>query len=212
MVDVHDLRTEHVGPGTVHVEMHIEVRRGLTIVEADRIAEEVEWRVHQVVRPGYCRLDTHQRHPSMCDLCTGRAFDTFLKTHVALSEVAAVIVELVAGEGGFIVPCPEFLPTITAICRQHGILSTADEDQTGFGRTGRLFAVEHAGVVPDLMVLSKSLAAIDLMTDPAFLARAARVGETIQARLRRLAERLQFIGEARGLGVMAANELISQGS
>ncbi len=182
-----------------------------------------------------------------CDLCTGRAFDTFLKTHVAPSEVAAVIVEPVAGEGGFIVPCPEFLPTIAAICRQHGILLIADEIQTGFGRTGRLFAVEHTGVVPDLMVLSKSLAAglplaavvgradimdapqagglggtfggnpvscaaalaaIDLMIDPAFLARAARVGEIIQARLRRLAERHQFIGEARGLGAMAAIELV----
>jgi 4-aminobutyrate aminotransferase/(S)-3-amino-2-methylpropionate transaminase len=73
--------------------------------------------------------------------------------------VAAVIVEPVAGEGGFIVPRPEFLPTVAAVCRKHGILLIADEIQTGFGRTGRLFAVEHGDVVPDLMVLSKSVAA-----------------------------------------------------
>lgn len=97
--------------------------------------------------------------PAACDLCTGRSLETFLSTHVDPDDVAAVIVEPVAGEGGFVVPRPEFLPTVAEICRRHGILLIADEIQTGFGRTGRLFAVEHAGVVPDLMVLSKSLAA-----------------------------------------------------
>jgi 4-aminobutyrate aminotransferase/(S)-3-amino-2-methylpropionate transaminase len=73
--------------------------------------------------------------------------------------VAAIIVEPVQGEGGFVVPSPDFLPSLHEICARHGILLIADEVQTGFGRTGRMFAVEHSGVEPDLMLLAKSLAA-----------------------------------------------------
>jgi 4-aminobutyrate aminotransferase/(S)-3-amino-2-methylpropionate transaminase len=185
--------------------------------------------------------------PADCPICTGRALEAFLKTHVDPEEVAAVIVEPVAGEGGFIVPRPEFLPTVAEICRRHGILLIADEIQTGFGRTGRLFAVEHAGIAPDLLVLSKSLAAglplaavvgraevmdvpgvgglggtfggnpvscaaalatLDLVTDPAFLERAGRLGATVRTRLGQMAERYPLVGEARGLGAMAALELV----
>ena len=79
-------------------------------------------------------------------------------THVAPDRVAAVIVEPVQGEGGFIVPPPSFLPRLKAICERHSILFIADEIQTGFGRTGKFLAVEHFGVVPDVVVLGKSLA------------------------------------------------------
>jgi 4-aminobutyrate aminotransferase/(S)-3-amino-2-methylpropionate transaminase len=72
--------------------------------------------------------------------------------------VAAVIVEPVLGEGGFVVPPGEYLPRLRALTEKHGILLVADEVQTGFGRTGRLFACEHSGVVPDLLVTSKSIA------------------------------------------------------
>jgi 4-aminobutyrate aminotransferase/(S)-3-amino-2-methylpropionate transaminase len=65
----------------------------------------------------------------------------------------------VQGEGGFIVPPARFLKRIAAICRRHGILFIADEIQTGMGRTGRMFAIEHAGVTPDLVITSKSLGA-----------------------------------------------------
>jgi len=73
--------------------------------------------------------------------------------------VAAVIVEPVQGEGGFIVQPPEFLQGLRALCDECGAVLIADEIQTGYGRTGRFLAVEHAGVVPDLITLSKSLAA-----------------------------------------------------
>ncbi|MCL8209041.1 MAG: 4-aminobutyrate--2-oxoglutarate transaminase [Actinomycetia bacterium] len=80
-------------------------------------------------------------------------------THqVAPDDVAAVIVEPVLGEGGFVVPPPDFLPWLRRFTAQHGILLIADEVQTGFGRTGRFFACEHAGVVPDLLVFAKSVA------------------------------------------------------
>lgn len=75
------------------------------------------------------------------------------------SAVAAIVIEPVQGEGGF-VPVPQrFLQRIRELCTQHGIVMVADEVQTGFGRTGRLFAVEHYGVTPDLIASAKSLAA-----------------------------------------------------
>jgi 4-aminobutyrate aminotransferase/(S)-3-amino-2-methylpropionate transaminase len=79
-------------------------------------------------------------------------------TRIPAEQVAAIIVEPVQGEGGFVVPPAHFLPELRAICDEHGILLIIDEVQTGFGRTGKLFAVEHSGVVPDLMLMAKSLA------------------------------------------------------
>lgn len=93
--------------------------------------------------------------------CTGHVIEAIEEAfHVLVdpTNVAAVVVEPVTGEGGFIVPPPDFLPALAALCRRHGTLLVADEIQTGFGRTGRFFAVEHAGVEPDLIVAGKSLA------------------------------------------------------
>lgn len=86
------------------------------------------------------------------------AFREALVTQVCPEEVAAVIVEPVLGEGGFIVPPAEFLLGLAELCRRHGILLIADEVQTGFMRTGRMFACEHFGLEPDLVVMAKSLA------------------------------------------------------
>jgi 4-aminobutyrate aminotransferase / (S)-3-amino-2-methylpropionate transaminase / 5-aminovalerate transaminase len=82
-----------------------------------------------------------------------------LVTQVAAEAVAAIVVEPVQGEGGFVVAPREFLAGIRRICDEHGIVLVVDEVQTGFGRTGRLFALEHYGVEPDLLVLAKSIAA-----------------------------------------------------
>ena len=80
-------------------------------------------------------------------------------TQVAAEQVAAIIVEPVQGEGGFL-PAPQaFLEGLRAICDEHGICLIADEVQTGFGRTGKLFALEHYGVEPDLITVAKSIAA-----------------------------------------------------
>jgi 4-aminobutyrate aminotransferase/(S)-3-amino-2-methylpropionate transaminase len=76
---------------------------------------------------------------------------------VASEDVAAVIAEPVLGEGGFVAPPPEFFGIITDICHKHGVLFIADEVQSGFGRTGKMFASEHYGVEPDLVVTAKSL-------------------------------------------------------
>lgn len=80
-------------------------------------------------------------------------------THVAPEDVAAIVVEPVQGEGGFVVPTEGFLEGVRTLCDRHGILLIVDEIQTGFGRTGKLFASEHFGIEPDLLVVAKSLAA-----------------------------------------------------
>jgi len=81
-----------------------------------------------------------------------------LETVVDPQNVAAAIVEPIQGEGGFVVPTPDFLSGLAELCRRHGILVIADEIQSGSGRTGRFLASEHFGLQPDIVVLAKSLA------------------------------------------------------
>jgi 4-aminobutyrate aminotransferase / (S)-3-amino-2-methylpropionate transaminase / 5-aminovalerate transaminase len=80
-----------------------------------------------------------------------------MEKHVGPENIACVIAEPVQGEGGFVVPAPEFLPRLKEFCEANGILFVADEIQTGFGRTGRWFGIEHSGVVPDLVTTAKAL-------------------------------------------------------
>ena len=81
------------------------------------------------------------------------------KTRIAAEEVAAIVFEPVQGESGFIVPSQEFVDGLREICDANGIVMVADEVQTGFCRTGKVFAMEHFGVEPDLMTIAKSIAA-----------------------------------------------------
>jgi len=105
----------------------------------------------------YCyRCSYSLTYPSCAMFCAHHLEDTF-KRVVAAEAVAAVVVEPVLGEGGFVAPPPEFFPVLQDICKKHGILFIADEVQTGFGRTGRLFACEKYGIVPDILVSAKSL-------------------------------------------------------
>ena len=86
------------------------------------------------------------------------ALERALSTQVAAETVAAIVVEAVQGEGGFIPARLEFMAGLRTICDREGILLVVDEIQTGFGRTGRMFAIEHYGVEPDLLTLAKSIA------------------------------------------------------
>jgi 4-aminobutyrate aminotransferase/(S)-3-amino-2-methylpropionate transaminase len=88
-----------------------------------------------------------------------RRLEDFFLSEVPAEDVAAIIMEPVQGEGGFIVPSKTFVQGVKRICENYGILFIADEVQTGFGRTGKMFAIEHFEVVPDLMTMSKSIAA-----------------------------------------------------
>jgi 4-aminobutyrate aminotransferase/(S)-3-amino-2-methylpropionate transaminase len=101
------------------------------------------------------------RWPTGADHCADEAFDAFVSqvhTHVGEQNTAAVIIEPIQGEGGFIVPPAGYLRRIADWCSEHGILLIADEIQTGFCRTGDWFACEHEGVVPDLITTAKGIA------------------------------------------------------
>jgi 4-aminobutyrate aminotransferase / (S)-3-amino-2-methylpropionate transaminase / 5-aminovalerate transaminase len=87
------------------------------------------------------------------------ALERTFVTQVAAENVAAIVVEPVQGEGGFVVAPREFMQGLRRICDEHGIVLVVDEVQTGFCRTGKLFAIEHYGVEPDLMTVAKSIAA-----------------------------------------------------
>jgi 4-aminobutyrate aminotransferase / (S)-3-amino-2-methylpropionate transaminase / 5-aminovalerate transaminase len=86
------------------------------------------------------------------------ALERTLVTQVAAESVAAIVIEPVQGEGGFVVAPRDFMAGVRRICDEHGIVMVVDEVQTGFGRTGKMFAIEHYGVEPDLMTLAKSIA------------------------------------------------------
>ena len=111
-------------------------------------------------------------------LAARRAIDVIEK-QVGARNLAAVIIEPIQGEGGFIVPAPGFLPAIADWCTANDVVFIADEVQTGFGRTGAMFACEHEGVVPDLIVTAKGIAGglpLAAVTGRAAMVDAAHVG------------------------------------
>ena len=170
---------------------------------------------------------------------------------VAPDQVAAIVVEPVQGEGGFMVSPPGFLLALKEVCEKYNILFVADEIQSGFCRTGRMFAVEHDGVEPDLMIIAKSmgagmpisgvvgraeimdaptpgtlggtysgnpvacaaaLAVLDLYEGSDYAARSREIGHIITKRFLNLQEHYRLIGDVRGLGGMAAMELVKDRS
>jgi 4-aminobutyrate aminotransferase/(S)-3-amino-2-methylpropionate transaminase len=105
----------------------------------------------------YCyRCSYSLQYPS-CEMHCARHIEDTFKRVVASEDVAAVIAEPVLGEGGFVTPPPEFFRILMDICHKHGVLFIADEVQSGFGRTGKMFACEHYGIEPDILVTAKSL-------------------------------------------------------
>lgn len=104
-------------------------------------------------------------YPYRCDSCSGNCKQTVLDTvihkiekEIGAHNVACIVIEPIMGEGGFIVPCEGFLPGLAKFCKENGILFVADEVQTGFARTGAMFASEHEGIVPDLITTAKGIA------------------------------------------------------
>jgi 4-aminobutyrate aminotransferase/(S)-3-amino-2-methylpropionate transaminase len=170
---------------------------------------------------------------------------------VAPDQVAAIIIEPVQGEGGFMVSPPGFLLALKEVCEKYNILFVADEIQSGFCRTGRMFAVEHDGVEPDLMIIAKSmgagmpisgvvgraeimdapppgtlggtysgnpvacaaaLAVLDLFEESDYAARSREIGHIITNRFLKFQNHYRLIGDVRGLGGMAAMELVKDRS
>jgi 4-aminobutyrate aminotransferase len=107
----------------------------------------------------YCyRCPFNLSYPK-CDIaCVDFIEEEILHKVAPADEVAAIFVEAIQGEGGYIVPPPEFLPRLKALAHKYGILLVADEVQSGMGKTGKMFAVEHWNVVPDIITVAKALA------------------------------------------------------
>ena len=112
--------------------------------------------VHHVEYP-YCLRRCPADTAGRCAVAAGEEIERLFATTVAPEDVAAIVVEPVLGEGGYGGPPAEFLPNLRRICDAHGILLVADEVQSGVGRTGRSFAVDHWGVVPDILCVAKGL-------------------------------------------------------
>jgi 4-aminobutyrate aminotransferase / (S)-3-amino-2-methylpropionate transaminase / 5-aminovalerate transaminase len=195
----------------------------------------------------YCyRCPLALTYPACNCECAGLLEQAFAK-QVDAEDVAAVIAEPVLGEGGFIVPPPEYMGKIKKICEEHGILLIADEIQTGIGRTGTWFGMEHWGVAADIVTTAKALGAgfpisgitgrqevmdsvhpsgvgstfggnptaceaglavLDIIETEDLLQRATELGDRIRDRLRGLQSRHSVIGDVRGIGAMAAMELV----
>ena len=107
---------------------------------------------------GYCYRCSYNLAYPACGLHCVDVLEDVFRRYVEAKQVAAVIVEPVLGEGGFVVPPRDWLPRLRELTARHGILLIADEVQTGFGRTGKQWAVEHSGVVPDILIAAKSIA------------------------------------------------------
>jgi 4-aminobutyrate aminotransferase len=163
-----------------------------------------------------------------CGLACVNYIEQEIFTRLAPSEdVAAIIVEPVQGEGGYVVPPPDWLPALRALCDRHGILLIADEVQAGMGRTGKMFSVEHFGVIPDVITVAKGIASgmplggfiakSDLMTwakgahgstfggNPVACA-AALETIAILGRLQGLRDEHPIVVDVRGLGLMIGVE------
>ena len=203
--------------------------------------------IYRIPAPSMYRRPDGMTEDAYVDSCIA-ALDRAMIAQIDPAALAAIIIEPVQGEAGFI-PMPEpFLRRIRELCTQHGIVMIADEVQTGFGRTGTLFAIEHSGIVPDLITTAKALGAgmpisattgraeimdaphpggtggtyggspvacaaaietIRLIREPAFLAHAREIGETMRAELLRMQEASPLIGDVRGLGPMLLIELVA---
>lgn len=114
--------------------------------------------VYKLPYPYYYRAEEGMT-PEEVDAQILAYFERFMLEEVASDNIAAIILEPLQGEGGFIVPTTTFMQGVRNICDKYGIIMIADEIQTGFARTGSLFAMDHFGVAPDLMTFSKSIAA-----------------------------------------------------
>jgi 4-aminobutyrate aminotransferase len=199
----------------------------------------------------YCyRAPGGAHSPDACSCDWEAELDLTFHQFIYPEQVAAIILEPVLGEGGYIVPPSGFLPRLREITRQHGILLIADEVQTGFGRTGEMFAVRHWDVEPDILVMAKGIASglplsgilaraelmaawkpgthggtyggnvvscaaanatLDVIEEEGLVANARERGDQLLAGLHRLAAKYPAIGDARGLGLMVAIELVQPG-
>jgi len=142
------------------------------------------WLQEPFVMPGvvhapdaYCyRCPFNQTYPS-CNVACVEYIDLMIELEGGSAKVAAVIIEPIVGSNGIIPPPPEYLPRLREICNKWDILLIVDETMTGFGRTGKMFAIEHYDVVPDIMVVGKALGVYCPLTATIFSHKIAKTFE-----------------------------------
>jgi 4-aminobutyrate aminotransferase/(S)-3-amino-2-methylpropionate transaminase len=151
-----------VATGRTDVVVFDHAFHGRSLLTMARTAKEIPYKAGFGPFPGEVHRAPNAyplRWPSGADDCAVEpveALETLLD-RVGAEHVAAIVVEPLQGEGGFIVPAPGFLPAVTALAARRGIILVADEVQTGLGRTGDMFACDHEGIVPDLVCTAKAL-------------------------------------------------------
>ena len=134
--------------------------------------------IHRMLFP-YCYRCPYGQDRKTCDLFCADQFESYFLEEVAPSDVAAIVLEPLQGEGGFVLPPDAYMGVLRKICDEHGIILIADEIQTSFGRTGKLFATEHWPAAPDMWTTAKSIAGgmpISTVTGRAEIMDAAHVG------------------------------------
>jgi 4-aminobutyrate aminotransferase len=178
---------------------------------------------------------THVRYPDVYRHTSGGAQEAdefalgcarfieekLFKTTLAPEEVAAIFVEPVQGEGGYVVAPTIFMQELRRICDRHGILLVVDEVQSGIGRTGKWFAVEHTGVHPDIVCMAKgvasgmplgitmaALATLDVIENERLLANSTTVGDHMRKRMADWPSKLKLVGDVRGRGLMIGVEIV----
>jgi 4-aminobutyrate aminotransferase len=114
--------------------------------------------ISHIPYPDCYRCPYNRCYPGCGTECVGWLENTLFQTTIPPEEVAAIFVEPIQGEGGYIVPPPEFHRELFRVARKYGILLVADEVQSGMGRTGKMFAMEHFGVAPDIIAIAKGIA------------------------------------------------------
>lgn len=196
----------------------------------------------------YCYRCPYGLDKASCDTFCGKRLQNLFDNHIIEpDETACVVMEPVQGEGGFTSALPEFAQMLKKTCEKYGIVFISDEIQSGFGRTGTLFASEQLGIEPDLLTTAKSLAAgmplsavvgkseimdapqvggiggtyagnpvacaaalavMDVYEKEDVLGQAKKMGEKLHARLAEMYAKYPVIGNVRGIGPMAAIELV----
>ena len=206
--------------------------------------------IYRLALPNLFRIPPGMTEAAYLDWCDAQ-LEHALVAYIDGSAIAAIVIEPVLGEGG-IVPVPaQFLRKIREICTRVGAVMIADEIQSGSGRTGKLFAIEHSGVIPDMVIAAKSLgaglpisavtgraeimdaphlgavgstygggplacaaavASLKLLTDPGFLAGAARIEEAVRRVFGAVQQDVPALGDIRGIGGMMAIEFVKDDS
>lgn len=150
-------------PGKIQIVSRLRDYHGLTLGAMSATGIPVFWKDFDPLSPGFLHApapDSYRFQPHADGESAGTAYARALEDVILKADpetVAAVVVEPVQGAGGVIVPPPDYLPQVRAICDRYDVLLIDDEVITGFGRTGRWFALEHWDVIPDLMIFAKGV-------------------------------------------------------